>query len=111
MWPATNVSRALLLIWVLYWIVPSFQTLIRVWPFATEVVGGVSFFARSFACRTGGGGVRPAARRRGGRFPPSPSAAAAAPPRRPTPPRRPPLGRARSAPAPRRRRPGTGPRP
>src|SRR5438034_10639010 len=47
-----NVSWFLLLICVLNSIVPSVLTLISVWPLAVDVVGGVSFFAVSFACRT-----------------------------------------------------------
>src|SRR5919201_5701053 len=52
MWPAMKFSWPGLLMWVLYSIVPSRRTLISVWPFAVDVVGGVSFWARSFACRT-----------------------------------------------------------
>jgi hypothetical protein len=55
MWPATKVSRALLLICVLNSIVPFRRILICVWPFAIDVEPVVSFFARSFACRTFGG--------------------------------------------------------
>src|SRR5437773_284373 len=51
-WPATNVSWFLLLIWVLNSIVPSLRTLINVWPLAVEVEPVVSFLAASFACRT-----------------------------------------------------------
>src|SRR5438552_18957190 len=51
-WPSTNVSWFLLLIWVLNSIVPSFRTLISVCPLAVDVEPVVSFFAASFACRT-----------------------------------------------------------
>ena len=52
MCPATNVSRFLLLICFLNWIVPLLRTLIRVWPLATEFDPVVSFFAVSFAWRS-----------------------------------------------------------
>src|SRR5438093_9230682 len=52
MCPATNVSWFLLLIWVLNSIVPSFRTLIWVWPLAVDVEPVVSFLALSFACKT-----------------------------------------------------------
>src|SRR5437879_5906552 len=51
-WPATNVSWFLLLIWVLNSILPSVRTLIKVWPLALDVEPVVSFLAASFACRT-----------------------------------------------------------
>src|SRR6266702_2923926 len=51
-WPAMNVSWFLLLIWVLNSIVPSFRTLICVWPLAVDVEPVVSFLAANFACRT-----------------------------------------------------------
>src|SRR5919198_1512735 len=52
MCPATNVSWALLRIFVLNSIFPSARTLMSVWPFATDVEPVVSFFAASFACST-----------------------------------------------------------
>src|SRR2546430_4653790 len=51
-WPATNVSLFLLLMWVLNSIVPSFRTLTSVCPLAVDVEPVVSFLAASFACRT-----------------------------------------------------------
>src|SRR6266516_2539324 len=52
MWPATNVSLALLRMWVLNSIVPSARTLISVWPLASDVEPVVSDLAVSFECRT-----------------------------------------------------------
>src|SRR6266498_4148857 len=54
MCPATNVSLALLRIWVLNSIVPSARTLISVWPLASDVepVVADSDLAVSFECRT-----------------------------------------------------------
>src|SRR2546423_14774584 len=52
MCPATNVSWALLRIFVLNSIVPSVRTLMSVWPFATDVEPVVSLLAASFACST-----------------------------------------------------------
>src|SRR5262245_66287693 len=52
MWPATNVSWLRFRICVLNVIVPSFRTLITVWPFAVDVEPVVSLLAVNLAWRT-----------------------------------------------------------